>query len=154
MTINIVDVVEYKYPGQILKGNITFRQEWQDSPIEIIKWDVPNVARPLEADLLAEAPQLEHLHQIKQLKDAAQRTLIQVVDSKAQEKGYKDSISITTYVTSSNDTWSAEARAFIDWRDSVYEYSIDILQQVEQGMIPVPELEEFIGGLPVMVWSS
>lgn len=154
MAINLVDIVELKYPGQIFSGNIAFRKESESAPFEIVKWTVPNVPQPLEHDLLLESSLWEIAHKVKTLEDAATQLLSNALDIKAQERKYKDANAIISYLGSSNPDWAAEARAFVVWRDSVYEYSINILEQIGQGSIPPPTLDEFIGGLPVMVWPS
>jgi hypothetical protein len=85
---------------------------------------------------------------------ASYQTAIQAaLDSKAREKMYNDSISIATYINSTNASWKAEATAFLAWRDAVYVYAVNILTQVQNGGAQ-PALSDFIAALPVMTWPD
>lgn len=75
------------------------------------------------------------------------------LDNKAREKMYNDSISIATYVNSTNSSWKAEATSFIAWRDAVYSYALTILTQVQNGGSQ-PPISDVIAGLPTMTWPN
>lgn len=51
------------------------------------------------------------------------------MDSVAQQYKYDNIISAISYLNSSNPTFAKEAKAFSDWRDSVWEWYIDITEK-------------------------
>lgn len=75
------------------------------------------------------------------------------LELKAHEKGYSTSLSLVSYSDSSNDIWRAEAHSFILWRDAIYDYSLAVLNDVQQGG-QAPTLPDFISGLPTLTWPS
>jgi hypothetical protein len=149
--MNIVEICKLKYPGQIEAGNINFRQP--DDEILIGEWNVPNVERPLEADLLAESDLYEIPYLKKSLQDSCQQYFAKHVEDEAILKQYSSAVSCASYVLSTNPQWKAEAEAFIAWRDAVYAYGISIISDVEGGAA-IPTMEQVIAGLPKMNWPS
>lgn len=77
-----------------------------------------------------------------------------LIDHKAAEKEYASGFSCASYVSSSNPQWSAEAQAFIAWRDSVFEYAYQYFDDVQSGVITNPNFEDFFAGVPTMVWPT
>ena len=75
------------------------------------------------------------------------------LDEKARERQYDNALSITSYTSSTNAQWKAEADAFIAWRDAVFVYALGVLDTVQQGGSQ-PTVEEFIAGLPIMAWPN
>lgn len=75
-----------------------------------------------------------------------------VLLAKATEKNYESEDSIVGYISSANQQWQNEAQQFIAWRDSVWEYAINIQQEVEAQNIPAPTLDDFKNGLPALNW--
>lgn len=153
MIINIVDVVEYKYPGQILKGNVSFRQVSADE-IEIVAWTVPNEPQPTEQELIDYG--VVHARAIEinlTAINAAQQSQL-VIDSTARTKGYGDGVSCASYATSTNVIWKNEAIAFIDWRDSVWNYLYALLAAISGSSDPIPSVQEILNGIPPMVWPN
>ncbi|TDW21080.1 hypothetical protein EV128_12249 [Rhizobium azibense] len=73
------------------------------------------------------------------------------LDTVAQARQYDNRLTIATYITSSNPQWSAEAEAFISWRDQALTSMFTQLAAVQAGATP-PTVEEFIAALPVIVW--
>lgn len=63
--MNIVELTDLLYPGEIDKGNISFVQEVPDGPILIGHWNVGGVDKPTEESILshAEYPDIIHKHQ-------------------------------------------------------------------------------------------
>lgn len=150
MTINLVEICRLKYPGQIEAGNINFRQPYID--ILIGDWNVPNIARPLESDLLLEAATYQAAYDNSMLLSESTLYIASLLNTTAQSKKYDSALSCASYATSSNTAWKAEAIAFIAWRDAIMNYSINIQNEVLAGSIPLPTLAEFIAGLPVITW--
>jgi len=149
--MNLVDICIIKYPGQVEAGNINFRQP--DNDILIGYWNVPNIPRPLESDLLAEASAYENTYLLNTLQQQCLSKIQAIIDSTAQSKQYNDGVSCASYVLSTNDTWKAQATAFIAWRDSVFTYAINILSEVQAGA-PIPTVDSVIAGLPTISWPQ
>jgi hypothetical protein len=63
-------------------------------------------------------------------------------------------LSIATYVASTNPVWAAEAAAFIAWRDQVWGYAYVELDQVQQSLRPQPSIAAFIDELPAIEWPE
>lgn len=71
----------------------------------------------------------------------------------AKERLYTDAVSCASYKDSTNPVWSAEASAFITWRDICYEYAFDYIEKAESGEIQ-PDFDEFVEGIPEMIWPE
>lgn len=69
-------------------------------------------------------------------------------------RNYENEYSIASYANSTNLVWKADAEAFIAWRDSVWLYTYSELALIQAGDKPVPTIEEFISGLPTIVWPN
>lgn len=80
--------------------------------------------------------------------------LEQIINEKANEKLYSSGVSCASYVNSTNPQWSAEATSFIAWRDNAYAYAYDYLAKVQTGEIKNSNIEDFIAGIPAMVWPD
>lgn len=76
------------------------------------------------------------------------------IDARARERGYDGSLSIATYVASSNPTWAAEAQAFVQWRDAVWTYVFAELEKVKQGQREQPTIKQIILELPKIEWPA
>lgn len=76
------------------------------------------------------------------------------IDARARERGYDSSLSIATYVASSNPTWAAEAQAFVQWRDAVWAYVFAEFEKVKQGQREQPTIKQIILELPKIEWPS
>lgn len=73
----------------------------------------------------------------------------------AKSRGYDSPESIYSYVSSAVPEWSAEAIAFIAWRDAVWSYTFQKLEDIKQGSAQTPaSVEEFISNLPEINWDS
>ena len=76
-----------------------------------------------------------------------------LIDQTAQSKGYNDGVSCASYVNSTNATWSAQATAFVHWRDSVWTAAYMLQGAVASGTQPMPtSIDAYLATLPVMVW--
>lgn len=74
------------------------------------------------------------------------------IDAVAQSKQYSNGVALASYVNSTNPQWSAEAVAFIAWRDAVWHYAYTMLAAVQAGEHEPPALDTFIEELPVIEW--
>jgi alkanesulfonate monooxygenase SsuD/methylene tetrahydromethanopterin reductase-like flavin-dependent oxidoreductase (luciferase family) len=77
-----------------------------------------------------------------------------MLDAKARERRYDSSVSIATYVGSTNAAWAAEAAAFVAWRDDVWAYAYAELERVTAGQRPQPPVLDFLAELPPMAWPA
>jgi len=76
------------------------------------------------------------------------------IDATAQERQYDSGVSCASYVNSINPLWSAEATAFIAWRDAVWAYAFQELAKVENGEREQPTIDEFLSELPQIEWPE
>jgi hypothetical protein len=130
-----------------------FGQDSQDSPIVIKHWAVPDIAQPTEAELEAEIPQYQRQFDVETFKSDIDRKVGALLDSTAQSRGYSNSQSIASYVTSSNVQWKAEADAFVAWRDQVWERVYIEYMAIDAGG-DIPNEDTFMASLPLIVWPE
>lgn len=74
------------------------------------------------------------------------------VDVTAQSRNYGDGNSLAGYVNSTVPKWSAEATAFVAWRDAVWVYSYAELDKALGGQRPIPTIADFLAELPAINW--
>ena len=151
MTLNVVQVCQAKYPGEVEKFHITFRQTQFDILIE--SWNVPGVERPTEAELLSESGQYEEAYNLMVFMQIGQKLVQDTIDDTAKSRQYNNGVSCVSYAQSTNPVWAAEAQAFMAWRDSMFSYALQVLSNIQGGQ-PALTQEEFIAGFPVMVWPA
>ena len=149
--MNIVELCQIKYPGMVESWNIMFGQDSETSPIRIVKWDVPNVPEPTVEELEAEIPQYQRQFDVQTFKKDIDAKVSALLNNTAQSHGYSDSQSIIGYVNSTNTQWQAEAKAFIAWRDQVWERVYIEYMTIDAGGI-IPGEDEFIALLPQITW--
>lgn len=150
--MNIVEICTFKYPGQIKLGNISFRKP--DDEILIDYWNVPNEPQPTEQELIDYGIANARAIEINQTAiNAAQQSQL-VIDTTARSKGYGDGVSCASYATSTNVQWKNEAVAFIDWRDSVWNYLYALLAAISGSSDPIPSVQEILNGIPPIVWPN
>jgi hypothetical protein len=152
MSITIIDVVEYQYPGQIQAGNVSFRQP--ESELLLGDWTVPNVPKPTEEELLAYGALHERDIEINSVKNNCLIPVQNAIDAVAQAKTYSNGVSCASYADSGNASWKAEAMCFIAWRDSVWNYLYNLLATISGNSDPIPSVDEIIAGMPVIVWPA
>ncbi len=76
----------------------------------------------------------------------------QYLDQKAQAKGYDSAASCISYLSSSNTTWAADAKAMNAWRDAVWGFCFTNEAAVKAGTTTMPTATELIAALPVAPW--
>lgn len=97
--------------------------------------------------------EIEHIAKQPQQSDYEQ-ALEQRIDKVAQGRDYKNADRLAGYAATSNLTYGPEARAFVDWRSSVWEYAITEFAKVQAGQRTQPTVDEFIAELPAIVWPE
>ncbi len=78
----------------------------------------------------------------------------EMMDRKAQERGYDNIMSACTYAISGNQTFVAEGQACAMWRDAVWSACYQIMADVVSETRPEPALNELLAELPSMVWPE
>ena len=58
-----------------------------------------------------------------------------------------------SYLTSQVPRWAADARDWVAHRDAVMEYALALINAVQAGERQPPTMEEFVAGLPKIVWT-
>lgn len=76
------------------------------------------------------------------------------IDATVRPRNYDSGVTCASYVASTNPIWSAEAQAFVAWRDAVWVYAFAELAEVEAGQRPPPSVAAFLAELPEMVWPA
>ena len=91
----------------------------------------------------------------EQTKERLRRAVEDHVEQTAQSRDYSSAVSLASYTASTREPWAAEAQAFVQWRDAVWEYVFARLAAVESGEDDPPEsAEALIADLPEMVWPE
>lgn len=85
---------------------------------------------------------------IKELNDAVEAHLDDVV----RTKFYRSIESCCSYKDSTNPQYAAEATSAIAWRDAVWEYYVQVINDYKNDVRPAPTPEELIAELPTLVW--
>ncbi len=86
---------------------------------------------------------------IRGYEDAVQAHL----DATAQSRGYDNTYTCLSYLSSTDDIWYRESRAFNAWRDQVWRRCHEILNAVMAGEYAPPSIEELLAMLPVIDWN-
>lgn len=58
-----------------------------------------------------------------------------------------------SYLTSVNPRWKQDAEDWVAHRDEVMEYALDLINAVQSGEREPPTMDEFVAGLPRIVWT-
>jgi hypothetical protein len=117
------------------------------------KWDIIDgqFVDISETEEYKEKAEKEYIEQtLKGYEDAVQKYL----DKTAQSKGYDNTYTCLSYLSSTDEIWNREANAFNAWRDSVWRKCHEILNGFMAGEIAQPTVEELIEQLPVIDWGD
>lgn len=90
----------------------------------------------------------------EQIEDEYARALENHLDSVARGRKYTNALSCISYITSKNPAWAAEAKAFSNWRDDVFNEAITIHEHIAARKIMVMPMAEFIAAMPVIEWPT
>ena len=113
-----------------------------------------DVDRQLDGDVVKETPVFEPIP-TEQIKKRLRRAVDDHVEQTARERDYSSAVSLASYTASTKPDWAAEAQAFVEWRDAVWEYVYQRLAAVESGEDELPEsIEAFIQDLPAISWPE
>ena len=133
----VIEIAESEFP-------VHSSLVWMDAPDGCqAGWILENGV--LRAEVEPEPTEQEVLDEYKQ-------AIKQLLYNKAQEKDYDSEQSIASYATSTNEDWKAEAQQFVQWRDTVYEYSLGVLSDVQAELIEPPTMHDFLKDVPDFNW--
>lgn len=119
---------------------------WKDHKTSIV---IEELGDPLDLGYFKDQPEAPpYIPTIQDYSLAIQRH----IDATAKSKQYNDSVSLVSYINSTNQQWKQEAEIFTAWRDSVWQYAFNLLEQVQQGTLPQPTIEELVNSLPQINW--
>jgi hypothetical protein len=76
------------------------------------------------------------------------------LDATAQTRGYDNTYTCLSYLSSTDEKWKRESLAFSEWRDSVWRKAHEILNAYMAGEIAQPTVEEVIAQLPPVDWND
>ena len=77
------------------------------------------------------------------------------LDAWAKTRNYDGILSLCTYATSTVSKFAAEGQAGVNARDATWERLYQILDDIKQGLRPVPSgYDEIEPELPVLTWSN
>lgn len=96
------------------------------------------------------APEPTQEEIIKGYENAVQAYL----DATAQSRGYDNTYTCLSYLSSTDDIWYRESRAFNAWRDQVWRRCHEILNAVKAGECAPPSAEELLAMFPVIDWND
>ena len=81
-------------------------------------------------------------------------TVQQLLDAKAQERGYDNSFTLASYATSTVPKFKQEAQDFITWRDAVWTKCYSMLDDYLAGNIARPTVDDVLQQLPTLEWTN
>ncbi len=74
------------------------------------------------------------------------------LDTTARARGYNDALSCVSYLASTVDAFRADAIVMRDWRDAVWLFCENVLEETKAGQRPVPTEQELLAMLPAITW--
>lgn len=123
----------------LVEGEAFKVEVWE--PGMILDADGVTVRHPT-AQELEETPE----QTIKRLDSAIERHIQAVMDAKGYESIER---LIGAYSNSTNPVWKAEANAAGNWLTAIWEYSLQVIADVEAGTRTIPTEAELIAELPL-----
>lgn len=155
MSLTFEQILITAYRQNFALGQFSMADFNDGNGIVISSWNVPNVTQPTHDEVMAlDTPSLEASFNFYAFVDTGTPLLASYIDSVAQQEQYNDAVSCASYINSTNNTWKAQASAFIAWRDSVYTYVIAQEALMQSGARTIPTFAEFETELPVIAWPS
>lgn len=125
---------------------------WGNS-YEGIKPDISETRpTPTPAELAAVWPEIEAEELPKRLRAEIVNAVQLHMDITAQTRNYDNIHTLSSYADSLDIVFAAEGLAGRRWRDEVWITCRQILNDVQQGLRPMPTVSEVLAELPVIEW--
>lgn len=77
-----------------------------------------------------------------------------MIDATARNRDYRSGDSLASFALSTNAKWSAEAQAFIAWRDNVWRYVFAERDKFMAGTRPQPTVAQLLGEIAPIAWPA
>lgn len=74
------------------------------------------------------------------------------ISTTVEARGYNSISECASYFQSSVQLWSQDAEVFISWRDTVWQLTFVAIEPFEAGTASLPDVNNFIESLPLIVW--
>lgn len=137
----LYDVIKYLYPG-ILDSQFSLRDDSDGSGPYIHSWSYPQQA-PTQQQIDVALPMVSFQALVKQFDSAVEAHL----HDEAVANGYTNIERACMYASYQNP-FQAESQSYVEWVGNVWAHCYQVLKSVENGMRPVPTVEELIVELP------
>lgn len=85
-------------------------------------------------------------------KIALTKAIQDYMDATVQTRGYDNIATACTYAASTDAVFKTEGQACVEWRDKVWRYCYNVLDEVLAGERDIPTAEELIAELPELEW--
>lgn len=77
------------------------------------------------------------------------------LDDFARTRNYDSSLTCASYATSTNTKFAAEGQYMVQARDATWTACYTMLEEVEQGVRPVPDsIDDIVSELPSLSWPN
>lgn len=139
--MDIPNILKFMHPNAVWSVGETY---------ESLIWPEQAIAKPTFDDIVAANVLYTRQKFINDFGVAIQEH----IDKTAIAKGYRDAISIATYVASTTVEWQQQAETFIAWRDAVWIYSYAELEKFNNGEREAVDINVFLNELPVINWPN
>lgn len=77
-----------------------------------------------------------------------------LIEETAQSKQYDNAASLASYVASTVPAWAAQAQTFVAWRDAVWQYVYQQLEQFQLGLREQPSVANFVAEITPIDWNE
>lgn len=91
---------------------------------------------------------------VEEIKKVYENAVQSHLDATARTRGYDNTYTCLSYLSSTDEIWKRESNAFNAWRDSVWRKAHEILNAFMAGEIEQPTVEEVIAQLPPIDWND
>lgn len=85
---------------------------------------------------------------------AVQQAVQQRLDDFARTRAYDGILSACTYATSTVEKFASEGQYAVQARDATWATCYQVMAEVQQGLRPMPTIEQVLAELPVLEWPA
>lgn len=76
-----------------------------------------------------------------------------LIETTAQSRSYDSALHCISYESSQNSIWYREGILFRLWRDAIWAYIFDQLNQYTDPLAPFPDSATVMSGVPTINWN-